>query len=70
MKPCPIHDCGALIRDEMMMCHTHWRMLPDDLKGEIGRTTLMARGQPCHRAAIRAAIDYLNGLDRETRMSA
>jgi hypothetical protein len=41
----------------MLMCKTHWRMVPGPIQNAVWRTFKKDPGGPVHIAAIEAAID-------------
>lgn len=40
-KPCPVRDCGALIRPGASLCTEDWGRLPDDLRDDLGAARML-----------------------------
>ena len=60
---CPASECGEGVAPGMLMCRTHWRMVPADLRSAVWSAWRRGAGAgtPEHRAAILAAVDAVNG---------
>lgn len=70
MKPCPVNGCGGLIRAAVLCCHAHWRLLPDDLRGDLSWLLVNMHGSFEHDRAKIEALSYLNALPHRVRLYA
>ena len=59
---CPVADCQVQVPHNLLMCSTHWRMVPHAARRLVDKTWNFGRGYgtPEHRDACRQAIDAVN----------
>lgn len=59
---CPINGCTTMVPHAKLMCPTHWFLVPAELGNAVYRTYRQQAGGEAHVAAMKAAVDYVNGL--------
>ena len=59
---CPAPRCTLTCPPSMLACRTHWYAIPKPLRTAVWRAWAngAGAGSPAHRAAITAAVDWLN----------
>lgn len=59
---CPASGCTAEVSPYMLMCRTHWYMVPYQLRRSVWLEwdEGMGAGTDGHNAAIRAAVEAVN----------
>jgi hypothetical protein len=70
MKRCPVHGCDSTIRVADLCCHTHWRMISPELRGDYSWLRVNAKGSFEQSRVGAEAIEYLNALPADQRLSA
>jgi hypothetical protein len=60
---CPAIQCGASVRDELLMCGPHWRMVPPSLQRAVYGAYERGRGVGT-MALFRAQTDAIRAVDR------
>jgi hypothetical protein len=65
---CPVGDCQLQVAHHLLMCASHWRMVPFSLRRAVDRTWNLGRGYatPEHREACRNAVDHVNWAQGNT----
>lgn len=59
-KPCPVRDCGALIKAEALVCLPDWHRLPLWARDDLTMLRETELGSDLHRRTIAVALAYLN----------
>jgi hypothetical protein len=59
---CPISGCDRQVPHHRLMCPLHWRCVPKGLADAVYRTWRKAPGGPLHQAAMRGAIQAVEGV--------
>lgn len=57
---CPANGCTRRVAFDMLMCRTHWFMVPRPLQQAVWDTYYGGAGTPPHVEAMGAAIDAVN----------
>lgn len=59
---CPATGCTKAVNAGMLMCQTHWYMVPGPLRSAVWAAWAngLGAGSAEHRQAIRAAIEAVN----------
>ena len=62
MHKCPINGCPRKVPQHLLMCATHWRLVPKDLQREVYSAfdDGLGAGTEEHVHACRRAIDAVN----------
>lgn len=62
MHKCPVAVCPVPVDDDMLMCRTHWYMVPAPLRTAVWTAWQdgAGAGSTAHTAAIRAATRHVN----------
>ncbi len=66
MHQCPALECPIMIRDELLACGPHWKLVPEPLQDAVYKTwrkrvdTKKYRDIRAHQAACRAAVSAMN----------
>jgi hypothetical protein len=58
---CPANDCTKSVSADMLMCRTHWFMVPKQIRDRVWREWRIAPQSPEHVQAITNAISAVNG---------
>jgi hypothetical protein len=54
---CPIGTCDKMVPSHMLMCATHWHMVPAGLQNAVYRWYRTAPRSDGHFLAMKAAVD-------------
>jgi hypothetical protein len=76
---CPVRGCAATIKASLAMCHSHWRLVPAELRvrvtaawravcANLSESDSVGRSEFTeHQAALQAAIAAVEGLKSEVQ---
>lgn len=59
MRPCPVKHCNQVTTKDTPACHSHWSMVPQEIREEFRRICRRAAGTPSHVAALKKVEEYL-----------
>lgn len=59
MTMCPVKHCNQPAGRDTLACHSHWAMVPKEIKDEFRRICRVAFGTPSHMEAIGKIEAYL-----------
>lgn len=61
---CPVDGCQIQVHEHLLMCSSHWRVVPHQLKTRVYRAWAdgEGRGTVEHSAACQAAVAAVNQL--------
>ena len=65
---CPIPGCDWVKAPDELLCRTHWRMVPRELRDRVWREFRRLRGSREHLAACRAAIESITRRGPQTEL--
>lgn len=74
MQDCPITGCTSRISLDLVMCRSHWAMVPHALKSAVwkawrkvgdARGSVREQAREGHRRAKQDAIEYVNRQVKE-----
>lgn len=60
---CPVPGCKTVIRLTRIMCIKHWQIVPKALQDAVWRTA-RANNRTMHRAAAKAAIEFVSQAEK------